>query len=231
MGNEMVGVSHIRLRLQLRELLQAHQHLAFVLRQIHQIEARALWNIHLKISLIVANGIAIAWHQALQAAIAEGGGPMPICTHAVDGPAYNLTLVCSDIVDSGVQPVILARIIYKVGIIDPLQTATLVVVPSLRLTHMVPLTVVFPGIIAHLEDIVLRRHTEGNRETAGQQAAIVATKGLHVVEAEEAVSQHDGFLLEPRRIIGQQVVEALIDITDEILQDIVVLDSLIDKCL
>ena len=46
-------------------------------------------------------------------------------------------------------------------------------------TNMHNITVVFPGIIAHLEDIVLRRHTEGNRETAGQQAAIVAVRLLH----------------------------------------------------
>ena len=122
-------------------------------------------------------------------------------------------------------------IIYKVRIIDPLQSAALVIVPGEGLAQTVPLAVVRTCVIAHLEDIVFCRHTEGDRETAGQQQAVVAAEGTHVVEAEETILQHDGLGGEARRVVGQQVVKALIDITDKILQDIIVLDTLIEKCL
>ena len=79
---------------------------------------------------------------------------------------------CGDVAEGGIQTLALARIIYKVRIIDPLQSAALVIVPDEGLAQTVPLAVVRTCVIAHLEDIVFCRHTEGDRETAGQQQAV-----------------------------------------------------------
>jgi hypothetical protein len=49
------------------------------------------------------------------------------------------------------------------------------------------------------------------------------------VETEETILENDGLVLEVRLVVGQQVVEGLIDVADGIFQEIVILDALIDK--
>ena len=105
------------------------------------------------------------------------------------------------------------------------------VVPGAGLSQGVPLVIVLSRRVAHLQRIILRGHPQGNRQPASQQHTIVAAEGRHVVETKETVFKHDGRILEPGRIVWQQVVEPLIDIADSVLQEIVVLDTLIDKSL
>jgi hypothetical protein len=106
-----------------------------------------------------------------------------------------------------------------------------VIVPGTGIAQRVPLGVVLTCIVAHLEGVVLRRHAEGDGETTAQKPEVIVTEGIHVVESEETILPDNGFVKESRMIVGQQVIESLIDVTDGIFQQIIILDALIDKSL
>jgi hypothetical protein len=116
-----------------------------------------------------------------------------------------------------------------VGIIEPLQTTPLVVIPGMSLSEFLPLAIVLARITAYFEHIILSGHTERDLETTAQQHRIILAERLHVVEAEETAIEHNGLMLELRRVVGQQVIEGLIDVADGIFQEIIVLDTLIYK--
>ena len=229
MGDEMIGVGHRLLGLQFGKLLQAYQHLALVGVEIDEVKACSIRGKLIEQGLIVAYGVAVTGHEPFQAPIAESGGPMAIGTHAIDRPTNKTMLACSHIADGSVEPVALARIIYKVGIVEPLQSATLMVIPGVGFAQSVPLAIALACIVTHQQGIVFGRHAEGYGEAASQQTAIIATEGFNIMETEETVFDYHRLVMEARIVVWQQVVEGLIDVANGIFQEIIILDALIDK--
>ena len=94
---------------------------------------------------------------------------------------------------------------------------------------MYPVGEVLSSPIAYFQQVFLTGHAQRHVQTAGQVLGAIGTEGGDIVKAKERALAKNGRGTELGIVVGQLVVKPLIGVTYQVFDDIIILDSVINK--